>query len=408
MGLDKIKIKLTEKIEILEKEGRLKGVEKIICGIKPPENGYGIRFLLKGFGDKEFLRMNSNSYLGLCFHPEVIKAEEEAAKKYGTGPGAVRFISGTFEPHIMLEDKLAEFHKREAAMIFSSAYSAVLGILPSLITEDTIVISDELNHNCIIKAIGLSKPLRKKIYPHLSAIELNRILVKNAGKAKRAVVVTDGVFSMRGDHTPLDKISEICREHESSYEEGVITIADDSHGIGAFGKTGRGTEEITSTRVDILAATLGKALGVNGGYIVSDKKVIEYFRETAALYIYSNSITASESAAALKALEILDSSEGIETLENLRKMTMKLKEGLESIKLETLPGRHPIVPLLLRDTKRTKKLVQFLFENGILATGLSFPVVPKGEEEIRFQVSASHTEKDIDYLIEILHRWKTQ
>ncbi|HLA51286.1 MAG TPA: aminotransferase class I/II-fold pyridoxal phosphate-dependent enzyme [Thermodesulfobacteriota bacterium] len=406
MSLKQIETILSEKLNDLKVKGTFKGEEKIITDIREAKDGVGPRYLLAGQGGKEFLRMNSNSYLGLSLNKDVIQAEEETCRRFGAGPGAVRFISGTYEPHLMLEKRLARFHNRESAMLFSSAYSTVMGVLPQFITEDTLVVSDELNHNCIINAIRLSKPAKKAIYRHLDMRELERILKENTGQAKRAIVITDGIFSMRGDYAPLDRIAEICRKHETGYEEGVITVVDDSHGIGAFGKTGKGTEEYTNTKADILVATLGEALGVNGGYVVSTHTIISYLRETAPFYIYSNPITPSEAGAAIKALEILDSSEGIKLLEKLRRLSAQFKEGLKQMGYETLPGEHPIVPLMVRDTQKTSEMVKYLFDNGILATGLNFPVVPKGDEEIRFQISASHTERDIDYLLDILKKFK--
>ena len=406
MSLKQIENILSAKLNDLKAKGTLKGEEKVITGIREAKDGFGPRCLLAGQGEKEFLRMNSNSYLGLSLNKDVIQAEEETARKFGTGPGAVRFISGTYEPHLELEKRLARFHNRESAMVFSSAYSTVMGVLPQFISEETLVVSDELNHNCIINAIRLSKPAKKAIYRHLDMRELERILKENIGQAKKTVVVTDGIFSMRGDYAPLDRIADICRKYESGYEEGVITLVDDSHGVGAFGKTGRGVEEYTNTKADILVATLGKALGVNGGYVVSGKIVIDYLRETAPFYIYSNPITPSEAAAALKSLEILDSPEGIKLLERLQRLTAHLREGLKQLGYETLHGEHPIVPLMVRDTQKTSQMASYLFDNGILCTGLNFPVVPKGDEEIRFQVSATHTEKDIDYLIDVLKRFK--
>lgn len=343
--------------------------------------------------------MNSNSYLGLSLHPEVIKAEEEAVRRFGAGPGAVRFISGTCKPHVELEKRLAAFHGREEGMIFSAAYAAIMGVLPQLITDETLVVSDELNHNSIINAIRLSRPAQKAIYRHLDMAGLEAVLRENSGKARRAIVVTDGIFSMRGDHAPLGRIVEICRKHEDAYEEGVITVADDSHGVGAFGRTGRGTEEYTGARVDILLATLGKALGVNGGYVVSSRPVVNYLRETSPFYIYSNPITPGEAASAAKALEIIDCPEGLAMLEKIRLLASRLREGFRQLEYETIAGDHPIVPLLVRDARRTADLVRFLFEHGILATGLNYPVVPKGEEEIRFQINANHTDRDVEYLL---------
>jgi glycine C-acetyltransferase len=190
------------------------------------------------------------------------------------------------------------------------------------------------------------------------------------------------------------------------FEEGVITIADDSHGVGAFGKTGRGTEEYTGAKVDILIGTLGKAYGVNGGYVTSSKTVTDYLRETAPMYIYSNPITCSEAAATLKVLEILDSPKGLKRIEHLHAMTKKFEKGLLDLGFETIPGDHPVVPLMVRDTPKTAAIVKHLKENGVLATGLNFPVVPKGDEEIRFQVNADHTEADIDYALSVLKKYK--
>jgi len=402
-ALDRI---LNESLNDLKTKGTFKGKETLITGIKPAEPGKGPRYYIEGQGDKEFLKMNGNSYLGLSLNQEVIKAEEEGARKFGAGPGAVRFISGTYQPHTELEERLAKFHGREAAMIFSSAYSTVMGIVSLLISNDTIVISDELNHNCIINAIRLSRPAGKSVYKHLNMIELEATLKENVGKGKRAIVITDGIFSMRGDYAPLDSIVDICKKYDSKYEEGVITVVDDSHGVGSFGKTGRGVEEYTNRKADILVSTLGKALGVNGGYVVASSITINYLRETAPFYIYSNPITASEAAASTKALEILDSERGLKLLQHMRSLTKQFEEGLQQLGFEILSSEHPVVPLMIRDTQKTTELVTYLFNNGILATGLNYPVVPKGDEEIRFQISADQTENDIDYVLDVLKTYK--
>ncbi|MEW6594594.1 MAG: aminotransferase class I/II-fold pyridoxal phosphate-dependent enzyme [Thermodesulfobacteriota bacterium] len=391
-----------EQLAALESQGRRKGREQVATAIIPPANGRGPRVLLAGQGEREFLRMNSNSYLGLSLHPKVIQAAARAAEQFGAGPGAVRFISGTCAPHVALEERLARFHGREAAMLFSAAYAAVVGILPQLLSPETVVISDALNHNCIINAIRLAKPLAKAIYPHLDLGELEKQLAAHRGRAKRAVVVTDGIFSMRGDHAPLAAIAALCEQYQNEYAEGVLLVVDDSHGVGAFGPTGRGTEEYAGGRADLLVATLGKALGVNGGYVAADGAVIELLRETASLYVYSNPLTPVESAAALAALDILDSEEGLDLLATLRSNTARFRSGLRVLGYETIAGDHPIVPLLVRDTQKTAAMVHRLFERNILATGLNYPIVPKGEEEIRFQLSASHTEGDIDYVLEVL------
>jgi len=212
-------------------------------------------------------------------------------------------------------------------------------------------------------------------------------------------LVSDGVFSMRGDYAPLDRIAAICARHEDGYPEGIITVIDDSHGVGAFGRTGRGTEEVTGARADVLVATLGKAFGVNGGYVASSRRVTGYLQETAPLYIYSNPITPAEAAAALKSLEVTDRGEGAVRLEALQSLHRRLRTELLDLGYEIIEGEHPVVAVLVRDTAATSALVQHLFEHNILATGLNFPVVPEGEQEVRLQVSASHTERDLDCLV---------
>ncbi len=406
MPLERITKALDEELQQLKWEGRAKGKEFIITDIKKPEGEKGPRFFLKGYGNKEFIRMNSNSYLGMSLREEIIKIEEETARKYGVGPGAVRFISGTYLPHRELEKKLAQFHLREDAMIYSAAYVTVIGVISSLTDSETIIISDELNHNCIINAVKLSRPKDKFVYKHLDMNDLEQKIKDSIGRARRVLVITDGVFSMRGDYAPLDKIVDIANKYDSYFEQNIIVIADDSHGVGAFGETGRGTEQVVGARVDLLIGTLGKAFGVNGGYVVSDQTVITYLREKAITYIYSNPITPAEAACALKVLQILDSDEGRERLRYLGKLTKKFRDGLLKLGYETIVSEHPIVPLLVRDTKRTSDMVNYLIENGVLATGLNFPVVPKGDETIRFQINADHTPYDIDFVLKVLENYK--
>ena len=407
MGLNKIEKTLNYILKDLKNEGRLKGKEFIITRVKRPEGNKGPRYFLKGKGEQEFIRLNSNSYLGMSLRDEIIQEEERATKEYGVGPGAVRFISGTFQPHRELEKKLAKFHQRDDAMLFSSAYSTVVGILTPIITNDTIVISDELNHNCIINALRLARPKDKKIYKHLDMNELEDRIKESVGQAKRLIVITDGIFSMRGDYAPLDIISNLSQKYDQEFTENILLVVDDSHGIGAYGKTGRGTEEYTNAKgVDVLVGTLGKALGVNGGYVTSNQTIITYLRETAPMYIYSNPISPAEASAVLKSLEILDSEKGKDILDHLHKMTKKFEKGLRNLGYEIIVSDHPIVPLMIRNTRKTIELVNYLIENGILTTGLNYPVVPKGDEEIRFQINADHTAYDIDYALSVLKEYK--
>jgi len=403
MPIDRIHGVLAAELSALAERGTSKRDEAVITRALPPADGRGPRVQLAGQGERLFLKMNSNSYLGLTHRPELMHAEEAAVAAFGAGPGAVRFISGTYEPHVRLEERLARFHGREAGMIFSSAYATVVSLLVPLITADTAVISDELNHNCIINAIRLARPRSKEVYKHLDLAGLEAKLAAAAGQARRAIVVTDGIFSMRGDHAPLPQIFALARRFDAEFPENVLVVVDDSHGVGSFGHSGRGTEEQTgSGPADLLVATLGKALGVNGGYAVGSRTILQYLRETSPMYIYSNPITVGEAAAALAALDLLDSPEGLQLLAHLRAMTGRFQQGLIHLGYETIPGGHPVVPLMVRDTARTRALVEHLKAAGILATGLAYPVVPRGDEEIRFQVNASHTPADIDEVLAAL------
>jgi glycine C-acetyltransferase len=402
MPHDRIERVLLAELTRLETEGRRKGAETVIAGIVAPQAGRGPRFLIEGEGEKPFLRMNANNYLGLSLHAEIIAAEEESVGRFGTGPGAVRFISGTWTPHRALERRLAAFHGRGDAMLFSSAYAAMMGLLPQLITPETAVISDELNHNCIINAMRLGRPRERYVYRHLDLVELEARLVHALQSCRRAIIVTDGIFSMRGDHAPLRQIQALAQKYDSGFPENVLVVIDDSHGVGAFGATGRGTEERTGTAADILVGTLGKAFGVNGGYIAGAAPIIDYLRETSPFYIYSNPIAPGEAAAAARAVAFVDSDAGRGLLAHLGTMAARFRDGLARLKLETIAGDHPIVPLVLRDSARTAALTRGLRERGILATGLNFPVVPRGTEEIRFQICADHTPADIDEALAVL------
>jgi glycine C-acetyltransferase len=403
MPLDRLTAALATHVRDLEQNGTAKGAESVVTEVIPPRDGRGPRFRLDGAGERLFIRMNSNSYLGMSLRPEVVAAEDAAAHSFGAGPGAVRFISGTYAPHVALERRLAAFHGRDAAMIFSSAYATVLSAIVPLTTDRTVLISDELNHNCIINAMRLARPADKKVYRHNDVAGLNAALEQSAGRADRAIVVTDGIFSMRGDHAPLAEIMEVARSHDERFPENVVVLVDDSHGVGAFGRTGRGTEEFTASGpCDVLVATLGKALGVNGGYVTSSQPLIRFLRETSPMYIYSNPITPAEAAAALRALDMLDSDSGRHLLDHLRALTRRFEKGLVDRGFEVIAGEHPVVPLMVRDTARTRALVAHLRDNGVLATGLAYPVVPRGDEEIRFQVNADHTESDIDAVLAVV------
>jgi glycine C-acetyltransferase len=402
MPHDRLQQTLRAELAKLDSEGRRKGAETAIAGVLPAKDGKGPRYLIAGARDKPFLRMNANNYLGLSLQQAVVGAEDEGVKRFGTGPGAVRFIGGTWAPHLLLEQRLAGFHRRDEAIVFSSAYAAMMGTLPGLVTPETAVISDALNHNCIINAIRLARPKQRFVYPHLDLAALEQQLGEAAASCRRAIIVTDGIFSMRGDHAPLDAIAALAKKYDARFPENVLLLVDDSHGIGAFGATGRGSEEVTGGIADILVGTLGKAFGVNGGYVTASSAVIDYLREISPFYVYSNPIAPGEAAAAAAAVALVDSPAGREKLAHLHAMTKRFRDGLKRLKLETIAGVHPIVPLMVRDSARTAALVKHLFAGGVLATGLNFPVVPKGDEEIRFQLCADHTPADIDEALSVL------
>src|SRR5688572_27371771 len=409
MSLQKLDTSLVADVAALKQEGRAKIPERVITGYVPARGGRGPRYLLEG-GHREYLRMNSNSYLSLSHHPEVLKAADDASHAYGAGPGAVRFIDGTFAPHRDLEERVARFVGRPAARIFNSAYTTVLGLAITISGPDTYWIGDELNHNCIIRAMRIANvpSAQRAIFKHNDVADLERHLARVPDGTGRVVVIYDGIFSMRGDNAPLDAIETTARRHESRFRDGVITVMDDSHGIAAYGATGRGTEEHCNTRVDIFIGTFGKAFGVNGGFVAGSPELTEAIRQKADTYIYTNPLGAADAAAAIKAVDVADSAEGRDRLAHLKARTAQFRTGLEQLGFESIPGPHPVVPLVVRDTERCRAMVRGLFDRGILAVGLTFPVVPRGDETIRFQINVAHTEADIDEVLDALRQLKGQ
>jgi glycine C-acetyltransferase len=401
MPLDRLNLALRAEIATLEEEGRAKAPERVIIDYLPPRGTRGPRYKLAG-SELEFLRMNSNSYLSLSNHPDVITAADSAAHRFGAGPGAVRFIDGTFGPHEELERAIAGFVNRPAARIFNSAYTATLGVGLTLTNKRTYWIGDELNHNCIIRAMRIANVPRelRSIFKHNDIDALAACLEAVPDEVDRVVVIFDGIFSMRGDHAPLEAFRAVARDHDDRFADGVVTVMDDSHGLGAYGATGRGTEEHCGAAADVLVGTFGKAFGVNGGFIAASGELIEAVRQKADTYIYTNALGAADCAAAVKSIDVADGPEGRERLVGLKERTLQFREGLQRLDLESIPGPHPIVPLLVRDTDRARAMVRGLYERGILAVGLTFPVVPRGDETIRFQINAAHTPADIDQVLD--------
>ena len=407
MSLDKLNPTLRQDVQALEREGRAKAPERVITGYVPAAASRGPRYRLRG-SPGEFLRMNSNSYLSLSNHPALLESADRAAKQFGAGPGAVRFIDGTAAPHVELEARIAAFTARPAAKIFNSAYTSVLGLAIALTGTDTYWIGDELNHNCIIRAMRIANVPREQraIFRHNDVDDLKRQLDAIPSGVGRVIVIFDGIFSMRGDNTPLAAIQTLCGPFDARFRDGVTTVVDDSHGIGAYGETGRRTEEFSRARADILVGTFGKAFGVNGGFIAGSPDLIEAVRQKADTYIYTNPLGAADAAAAVTGIDIADSPEGGERLHSLKARTAQLRQGLQELGLESIAGPHPVVPLLVRDTERTRAMVRGLFDRSILAVGLTYPVVPRGDETIRFQINAAHTPADIDQVLDALRALK--
>lgn len=407
MSTNKLDSSLTKELELLKQEGRGKPPERIIEHYIPPKSEFGPRYKLVG-SNNEFIRLNSNSYLSLSNHPELIAAADKATHEFGVGPGAVRFIDGTFIYHDKLEKRMAGFTDKPAVKIFNSAYTSNCGLALTLSHKKTHWIGDQLNHNSIIRAMRISNIPRenKGIFNHNDMTDLRHCLDDVSPDIERVIVIFDGIFSMRGDYAPIDKINKICKAYDSKFKDGVITVVDDSHGIGAYGNTGRGTSDFCNAAPDIIVGTFGKAFGVNGGFIAASTAIIESVRQKSDTYIYTNPLSVADCAAAIKSIDICDSNEGLVLLKNLKERTTQFRQGLEQLGKESIPGHHPVVPLMVRDTPKTHDLVKYLFDHGVLVVGLTFPVVPKGDETIRFQINACHTSADIEYVIEVLRHFK--
>jgi glycine C-acetyltransferase len=364
--------------------------------------------------NQEHRIFNSNDYLGLRHHPRLKEADHEAVSQYGTGPGAVRFISGTLKIYQDLEQAIAKFHGHDQAMVFSSAFATNVAVMSclikgqskdSVVSGESLVISDELNHRSIIEGIRAASipKVQKAIFKHMDPEDLRRVLAENQGKFVRVVVVTDGIFSMLGEGQDLAAMRRIIDEFDDKYEEGILLVVDDAHGVGCFGQTGRGVEEVAGVQADVLVGTMGKAFGADGGYVTGSQVVIDYLRESAATYIYSNSISPGTAGAALAAFKMMMGDEGPALLTNLRENIDHLKGLMQKAGLQFAANSdHPIQPLLVGDAAKCKAIVKAMREVGFLVTSINYPVVPKGKDEIRIQISASHTREDIEEFVEAL------
>ncbi len=396
---------LNQEIDRIDKAKTSKRFEKIIDGFTKEKSPKAI------IGKEKYQVFNSNDYLGLRHHPMLKKAERQASEIFGTGPGAVRFISGSLKIHRDLEKALAKFHKRDNAMVFSSSFAANIAVMfcllagqnkDSLVDSNVIVISDVLNHRSIIDGIRVANLPKEQraIFKHMDPAHLETILETNKKIYKRALVVTDGVFSMLGEYQKLKKIRTVIDKYDKEYENGVLLVVDDAHGVGIAGKTGRGIEEVEGVKADVLIGTFGKAFGADGGYVVGSKIIIDYLRESAATYIYSNSIPPGTAGAALKSIELLDKPAGKKLLKNSKENVAYFKNRMKKAGyLFAADSSHPIQPVLIGDPFKTSALVSKFFKKNIIVTNISYPVVPKGRDEIRVQISAVHTKNDIDQLV---------
>jgi glycine C-acetyltransferase len=343
---------------------------------------------------KRVLNFCSNNYLGLANHPKIVQAAQEAVKKYGVGPAAVRSIAGTMDLHLELERRLASFKGVEAAITFQSGFNANIGTIPALVGKEDAIFSDELNHASIIDGCRLSgaKIIR---YAHCNPEDLERVLKEERANYPRAMVITDGVFSMDGDIAPLDKIYEVVEKYEA------IMMVDDAHGEGVVGKGGRGIVDHFNLhgKVDIEIGTLSKAFGVVGGVSAGNPVVVEWLRQRGRPFLFSSAMTVPDVAACLAALDILESS--TELVDKLWENTNYFKAELRRLGFDTGSSSTPITPIMLGEAPMAQQFSRELFEAGVFAMAIGFPTVPRGKARIRVMISASHSKEDLDKGLEI-------
>jgi glycine C-acetyltransferase len=339
-------------------------------------------------GGQEVLNLCANNYLGLADHPALITAAKEALDRWGFGLASVRFICGTQEIHKELEKGISAFLGTEDTILYGSCFDANGGLFETLLGEEDVVISDELNHASIIDGIRLSKAQRLR-YRNRDMGDLEEQL-RSATSARRRLIATDGVFSMDGYVAPLKDICDLADHYNA------MVMVDDSHAVGFVGPTGRGTPELhgVSDRVDVITGTLGKALGgASGGYTSGRQEIVTMLRQRSRPYLFSNTVAPAIVAASLKVLELLTQSDDLRA--KLRANTTMFRERMASLGFDILPGDHPIVPVMLGDAEKATKLADRLLQKGIYVIAFSYPVVPQGKARIRTQVSAAHSEADL-------------
>ncbi len=349
-------------------------------------------------GRGEVIVLSSNNYIGLADHPEVVRAGIEGLERYGAGTASVRFICGTFEPHLELERKVADLSGTEAALTYVSCWNANEAVIPTLTDSTTVIFTDELNHASIIDAVRLSRPAEKVIYPHSDLHRLREGLA-GAPSAARKLVVTDGVFSMEGDLARLPEIVELAREFNA------VVIVDDSHGVGVLGETGRGVVEHFGLlgEVDVLTGTLGKALGgAAGGYVASSGEVCDLLQQRSRPQLFSNALPPTVACSALRAIELMLEQPAL--VARLRENTKTFRAMLLEAGYRPLEGESAIIPIIIGETADAIALSERLLEEGVFVTGFGFPVVPEGTARIRVQMSAALEPEHLERAIEAFRR----
>jgi glycine C-acetyltransferase len=339
------------------------------------------------------LNLCANNYLGLAQHPAVVAAAKEAIDRWGYGLASVRFICGTQGVHKQLELKLTEFLGTEDAILYSSCFDANGGLFETLLGPEDAVISDELNHASIIDGIRLCKAQRYRYANNnLSGLEAR---LKEAARARFRLIATDGVFSMDGTIANLAGICDLADQYKA------LVMVDDSHAVGFMGPRGRGTHEHCNVmgRVDILTGTMGKALGgASGGYVSGRKEIVELLRQRSRPYLFSNTLAPAIAGATLKVLELLTASTALR--DQLEANTNYFRDGMAKLGFNLLPGTHPIVPVMLGDAALASKFADAMLAQGVYVIGFSYPVVPQGRARIRAQISAAHSQSDLEMALE--------
>jgi glycine C-acetyltransferase len=346
---------------------------------------------------KRALNFCSNNYLGLADHPRLVKAAQAAVEKYGVGPGAVRTIAGTMALHLDLEKRLAEFKGVEAAISFQSGFNANLATIPALVGKEDAIFSDELNHASIIDGSRLSGAHIIR-FAHADPEDLQRVLAENRANYPRALVVTDGVFSMDGDIAPLDKIYAVAAQFEA------ILMVDDAHGEGVLGRGGRGIVDHFGLhgKVDIEIGTLSKAFGVVGGLVAGNALVVEWLRQRGRPFLFSSAMTVPDTAACLAAIDLLE--ESTQLVDKLWENTNYFKAEMKRLGFDTGSSVTPITPVMLGEAPLAQQFSRALFDESVFAMSIGYPTVPRGKARIRVMISAAHEKDDLDQGLEAFAR----